>query len=61
MTASTDRDTRAVREETFDLLAGKTIKHFTPTQWTALINHATVMQQTIEFTFRTGQTIRIGL
>ena len=46
---------------TYDLLAGKTIKHFTPTQWTALIDHATVTQQAIEFTFRTGQTITVNL
>ncbi|MBS4875304.1 MAG: hypothetical protein KHZ98_05570 [Actinomyces sp.] len=45
----------------YDQLRTQPTKHFTPTQWTALIDRGLVTTQSIEFTFRNGQTIRIDL
>lgn len=33
------------------------MKHFTPTQWTALIDHAVLSKERIQFFFRDGHTI----
>ncbi|EEI25880.1 hypothetical protein HMPREF0294_2540 [Corynebacterium glucuronolyticum ATCC 51867] len=42
-------------------LADQPIKHFQPSQWTALIDHAVVDEGEIRFVFRTGAEIIVEL
>ncbi len=46
---------------TCDQLSSEPISTFQPTQWTALIDYAIVDTESIEFIFRTGNTIRISI
>lgn len=45
----------------YDQLSSEPISTFQPTQWTALIDYAIVDTESIEFIFRTGNTISISL
>lgn len=45
----------------FDELATQPVQVFTRTQWTALIDHATVGVEEIAFTFRDGRDITVQL
>ena len=45
----------------YDQLSTAPINQFQPTQWTALIDHAVVSTDRIEFFFRDGRTITISL
>ncbi|OCA94374.1 Uncharacterised protein [Actinobaculum suis] len=45
----------------YDQLSSAPISAFQPTQWTALIDHAIVRGEAIEFFFRDGRRITIDL
>ena len=42
-------------------LAGEPVSEFRPSQWSALIDHAIVGEDTIRFVFRTGEQVSIAL
>lgn len=44
-----------------DDLAGEPVSEFRPSQWSALIDHAIVDEDTIRFVFRTGEQVSMTL
>ncbi|OFP35658.1 hypothetical protein HMPREF2990_01135 [Corynebacterium sp. HMSC071B10] len=42
-------------------LAGEPVNDFRPAQWSALIDHAIVDEDTIRFVFRTGEQVSMTL
>ena len=46
---------------TLNDLTGEPVSEFHPAQWSALIDHAIVDEDTIRFVFRTGEQVRIAL
>ena len=44
-----------------DDLAGEPVNDFRPAQWSALIDHAIVDEDTIRFVFRTGEQVSMTL
>ena len=42
-------------------LAGEPVNDFRPAQWSALIDHAIVDEDTIRFVFRTGEQVSMAL
>ncbi|MSS46299.1 hypothetical protein FYJ43_09760 [Cutibacterium sp. WCA-380-WT-3A] len=45
----------------YDQLSAAPVSTFQPTQWTALIDHAIVREEAIEFFFRDGRALTIDL
>ncbi|WP_279058525.1 zinc ribbon domain-containing protein, partial [Actinotignum sanguinis] len=46
---------------TLNDLAGEPVSEFRPAQWSALIDHAIVGEDTIRFVFRVGEVVRVQL
>lgn len=46
---------------TLNDLAGEPVSEFHPAQWSALIDHAIVDEDTIRFVFRVGEVVRVQL
>ena len=44
-----------------DDLTGEPVSEFHPSQWSALIDHAIVGEDTIRFVFRTGEQVSMAL
>ncbi|MEW6894743.1 hypothetical protein V3M68_04305 [Trueperella pyogenes] len=44
-----------------DDLAGEPVSEFRPSQWSALIDHAIVDEDTIRFVFRVGEEVSVQL